>query len=165
MFWCLFNTLCVPTNLQHDQTLVKLAVWVLRSTNPRMDRHANNRPLKKSSKDAATVAMINLEADSFKLLENRVEYDLQCLRVARHRMETYEGALYHQQLTHRKHAFEVSESAVHSFFEANVKLVCSTKPSDVVCLYDRFELDFSKNYGLPKENMATQLRCAYLFGL
>ncbi|CAK9007782.1 unnamed protein product [Durusdinium trenchii] len=120
----------------------------------KMDRHANNRPLKKSSKDAATVAMINLEADSFKLLENRVEYDLQCLRVARHRMETYEGALYHQQLTHRKHAFEVSESAVHSFFEANVKLVCSTKPSDVVCLYDRFELDFSKNYGLPKENMA-----------
>lgn len=100
--------------------------------------------------------MINLEADSFKLLENRIEYDLQCLRVARDRLETYEGTVYHQTLTHPKHAYEVSESAVSSFFDANIKIVCSTQPSEVVSLFDRFEMTFSKNYGLAKENMAFQ---------
>lgn len=100
--------------------------------------------------------MINLEADNFKLLENRIEYDLQCLRVARNRLETYEGTIYHQTLTHRKHAYEVSESAVSSFFEANVKIVCTTKAAEVVTLFDRFEMAFSKNYGLAKENMAPQ---------
>ena len=98
--------------------------------------------------------MINLEADSFKLLESRIDYDLQCLRVARDRLEAYDGTVYHQTLTHRKHAYETSESAVTSFFDTNVKTVCSTKPAEVVTSFDRFEMEFSKNYGLAKENMA-----------
>ena len=116
----------------------------------RMDSHANSRPLKATPKQ---VSMINLEADSFKLLEQRIQYDLQCLRVARSRLETHEGAVYHQTLTHRKHAYEVSASAATAFFDANVKVICSTTAADVVAAFHKFEDHFCRNYGLEKQNM------------
>ena len=68
--------------LQNKYSIHPWCAW------PRMDQHANNRPIKTNPKE---VAMINLEADSFKLLESRIDYDLQCLRVARARLEAYDG--------------------------------------------------------------------------
>ena len=61
--------------------------------------------------------------------------------------------MYHQTLTHRKHAYEVSASAATAFFDANVKVICSTTAAEVVAAFNKFEDHFCRNYGLEKQNM------------
>ena len=137
------------SNFEHVQSLRNIeSVNFPIETQPRMDKHVHNRPIKG---DAAKVAMINLEADSFKLMESRIQFDLQVFRVARARLETDEGQLYHQTLQHRKHCYEVSASAAASFFDANVKIMCTNKANEVIQAFESFEANFCKNYGLQKD--------------
>lgn len=116
-----------------------------------MDAHATSMPVKKSK--GKEIEMKNLEADAFKLVKQRIEYDRQCLRVAKTRA-THEGAAYHQLLTHGKHAHEVSATAAETFFAANVKIMRSTKPHEVLQSFQQFEEQFSKSYGLDKSSLA-----------
>lgn len=114
-----------------------------------MDAHALAAGKKLPGK---SVAMTDLESDGFKLLKQQIEYDLQCLRVARTRRATHEGAVHHQLLTHRKHAHEVSSTAADAFFQTNVKVLCSTKAAEVVQAFQQFEKQFCSSYALDQDN-------------
>ena len=75
----------------------------------RIDAHADNMPVGKSGK---AVELTNLEADQWKLVRSRVDYDVQVLRVSKMKLSTWESAHYHQELTHRQNAWQKTASMV-----------------------------------------------------
>ena len=91
------------------------------------------------------------EEESWRLLLSRMKHDMQLMRMAKSRMESYEGAVYQKKLLHRKQAWDVSKTAATSFMQSHCLIVCSTKPDEFLRSTERFMQTLSSSFGVSHE--------------
>lgn len=109
-------------------------------------------PVGKSSKG---IELTNLEADQWKLVRSRMDYDLQVLRVAKVKLSTWESAHYHQELTHRQNAWQNSLNGAQNFLHSNSKIVVSTRGQEVLQELAAFKESWCRSHGLKPASVAT----------
>ena len=109
----------------------------------RMDAHATQMAVVAPPK---SIEMTNLEHDAFQLLLKRIDFDLQVLRVQKARLVSHKNALYHEVLTHRKHAFDASCQAAAAFMKQNCYVSCTNQNDCVLRDLNKFEDMFCQAY-------------------
>ena len=96
--------------------------------NALMTQHASTCPVPKKD----TVCMQQLERDSFDLVMRQLNYDLQALKVARAKRESWSASVYHAKLQHRVQLHEQSLSAAQHFLENFVKVIYAETSDDML---------------------------------
>lgn len=96
----------------------------------------------------------SLEEDAWKLLKQRIEYDLQAFRITATRMASWESTKYHEELMQRRQQWEVSNTASKSFLSCYVNIVLADKvAAPVLRNITEFVERSMQRFGLNKASM------------
>ncbi|CAK9032260.1 unnamed protein product [Durusdinium trenchii] len=92
-----------------------------------MQQHSANVPLP----SVPAVAMEQLQADTFDIKVRQIQYDLQAIRVARAKRQTWESQVYHAKLEYKMKMWEHSEKAAAHYLKNHSFMTCFKAADDL----------------------------------
>ena len=117
-----------------------------------MNLHANSCPIPESRQQ---VALQKLEEDSFNLVMQQIEYDIQALRVARSKRASFESSIYHAKLQHRVRCYEDSMKATEWFLVHNSRVLFANSGKHVLQQFQAFVASNIQKLRLDESAVAT----------
>ena len=100
----------------------------IRSIRSLIQQHSENAPVA----TGPTLAMEQLESETFELKLKQVEYDLQAIRVARAKRSTWKTQIYHKKLEYKMDTWIQSERAAKHYLNNYVHMVCFKGSDDLM---------------------------------
>ena len=82
-----------------------------------ISRQNDKRPIP-GPDGGSRLALHNIEADAFKLLKSQIDYDLQCLRVAKDKDANWATRVYHAKLKHREERNAIGKKLASQFLDS-----------------------------------------------
>ena len=100
----------------------------LRSVRNLIQQHAETAPVAAGP----TLAIEQLESETFELKLRQVEYDLQAIRVAKSKRSTWQSQIYHKKLEYKMEVWQHSENAARRYLKNYVHMVCFKGSDDLM---------------------------------
>ena len=117
----------------------------LGTINAIMSHHAENVPV--VSGGPAT-QMAQLEQETFDLKLKQLQYDLQCLRVAKAKRTTWESQVYHAKLEFRVARYQESAKHAKNFMDQCCKIIHYNKPETLIHSLQSFQRSTLEKHAL-----------------
>ena len=118
--------------LEVESALLNKAAYTdpreIRSIRSLIQQHTENAPVA----SGPTLAMEQLESETFELKLKQVEYDLQAIRVAKAKRSTWKTQVYHKKLEYKMETWNQSENAAKHYLKNYVHLVCFKGADDLM---------------------------------